>query len=103
MPEGEALMGTMAQWAGIVEHEASSLPLGHPKRARFLAHAAIGLSSIGQEEPVERYLMDAFESLNDAERVDEVRRILAYAIPDYYDRNGDAQQASRWRERLSGS
>ncbi|MBO6741153.1 MAG: protein kinase [Phycisphaerales bacterium] len=103
MPEGEALMGTMAQWAGIVEHEASSLPLGHPKRARFLAHAAIGLGSIGQEEPVERYLMDAFDSLNDAERVDEVRRILAYAIPDYYDRNGDAQQASRWRERLSGS
>lgn len=103
MPEGEALLGSMSRWADIVEQEAVSLPKGHPKRARFLAHAAIGLESIGRNGPVEQMLMDAYDSLPDAEHADEARRILAHAIPVYYERNGNSLQASLWRGRLSDS
>lgn len=103
MPEGESLMGSMDSWARVVVGEADSIGDGHPKRARFLAHAAIGLQSIGQDDRVEQYLLDAYASMTDAERPDEVRRILAQTMPDYYERVAKPDEASRWRERLGDS
>jgi len=103
MPEGESLMGSMDSWIRVVVGEADSLADGHPKRARFLAHAAVGLQSIGQDDRVEQYLLDAYASMTDAERPDEVRRILAQTMPDYYERISKPDEASRWRERLGDS
>lgn len=103
MPEGESLMGSMDSWVRIVIDEADSITDAHPKRARFLVHAAIALHSIGQHEQAEQYLLDAYASMTDAERPEEVRRILAQTMPDFYERIEEPDEASRWRVRLGDS
>lgn len=112
-PLGIELVGSREAWEQIVIDEFERLGDGHNKRARYFANAAISLGAgqLSPDSPAEEigrhnfgaWMIRGAESIDSAERPDEVRRILQGVLPDYLRRFGDAQSANMWNSRLDQS
>lgn len=101
MDEGAALVGSMESWEDLVRGEFAALPPGHYKRARYYANAAIALADLASGDELERWFEIAYESMPDAERPEDIRRILLGLVPGWYERAGRADEAARWTRLLA--
>lgn len=101
MDEGAALLGSMDAWARMVREEFRALPPEHEKRARYYANAAIALEGSATGDELERWFQIAYEAMPDAERPEDIRRILMGLVPGWYERAGRAEEAARWSRLLT--
>lgn len=108
---GSDLLGSDADWASRVIDEFDRIPQGHPKRARYLANAAIALGCKAKPVHADRYglsvgdfiawLEDAANEIPTAQREEEIRRILLNALPTLLEDQGEPDLAMMWRDRLA--
>ena len=107
---GADLLGSAQAWSTRVIKEFEQVPANHPKRGRYLANTAIalGVASIpGSEnqygltsQDYRNWLEAAAEATPNAQRPDEVRRIVLGVLPPLMVRLGETTLASEWEERL---
>jgi serine/threonine protein kinase len=108
--EGIALLGSREAWETAVTNEFVKVPKGHNKRSRFLANAAIalGIHELNDQSNPQRlirhefqsWLEQAYQATEDAERPDEIIRILQGIMPSYFERMGNTDAAEEWRLKL---
>lgn len=102
--EGIAVLGSRQAWEEAVIAEFEKVPVGHNKRARYYVNAgiALGVQDTNQDSSHEfgDWLDVSFQAIDDAERPDEIRRILKGIAPAYFDQLGNPLAADEWRQKL---
>ncbi len=97
---GTELLGAQP-WIDAIRAELDEVPPGHNKRGRLFANAAIALIALDAEVDADRLFTEAVAATTDAERPDEVRRIILAAYPARLESEGRDAEASSWRSRLA--